>query len=33
VFNKLAEALARLAFAQGGVTFNGVHYEAKHGVA
>ena len=32
-FNKLAEALARLAFAQGGVTFNGVHYEAAHGVA
>lgn len=28
-FNKLAEALARLAFVQGGVTFNGVHYEAS----
>lgn len=27
-FNKLAEALARLAHAQGGVLFNGVRYEA-----
>jgi hypothetical protein len=28
-FNRLAEGLARLAFVSGGVTFNGVHFEAN----
>ena len=30
-FNKLAEGIAILAFAPGGVTAFGLHFEAKHG--
>lgn len=30
VFNRLAEGVAILSFLPGGVTFFGVHYEAKH---
>ena len=29
-FNALAEGLACLSFAQGGVRFNGAHWEARH---
>ncbi|HMI84898.1 MAG TPA: hypothetical protein VK550_12445 [Polyangiaceae bacterium] len=32
-FTRLVEAIARLAYVQGGIKFNGVRYEAAHGVA